>query len=362
MMEHSLFIFSVLILIVTFLPMTNVSYWWVRDLDFPRLQILIVSFLSLILSVLYFQTTVSFFTILILLVCVFIDLYRVAPYTFLFPKESAAFTNEESVGSFSLVTANVYINNSKSDALLEAISKVEPDLILLLEPDETFEKKCRVLEKTYKNHIKLPKDNTYGLLFYSKFKITNYKVEHLTDPEVPSIFAKLLINDDVVLHFVGLHPRPPRPNETDSDQRDGELMKASHYIEDHSSEPLVVAGDLNDVAWSHTTRLFKRTSKVLDPRVGRGMFNSFPTYFLPLRIPLDRVFHTSSLMLKSLKRLKDIGSDHFPIYVNFAILERKSEKQKAPSPDQSDHEERKTLNERGEKWEGPKSKPNKREE
>jgi len=42
-----------------------------------------------------------------------------------------------------------------------------------------------------------------------------------------------------------------------------------------STMPTVVAGDLNDVAWSHTSRLFCRLSRTIDPRIGRGFLNSF---------------------------------------------------------------------------------------
>ena len=342
--------------------MINASYWWVRGLDFPRLQLLLISLVLLILSFLFFEGVLSLITSFILIFCIATDVYRVAPYTRFFPKESISHTDQKSVGSFSLLVANVYVNNSNSDLLLKLISEVDPDVVLLLEPDSRFEKKCRSLEEKYKHTIKIPQDNTYGMLFYSKLKIIEHEIKHLIDPKVPSIFAKLQINSNESLHFIGLHPRPPRPSESHSDQRDGELMEASYFIEKHSDEPLIVAGDLNDVAWSHTTRLFTRTSQILDPRIGRGMFNSFPTYLPFMRFPLDHVFHTDSLMIKDLKRLGDVGSDHFPIYTSFAVLERESDEQEPAESDQDDVEERKELHERGEKWEGPFEEPDKEDE
>jgi endonuclease/exonuclease/phosphatase (EEP) superfamily protein YafD len=50
----------------------------------------------------------------------------------------------------------------------------------------------------------------------------------------------------------GLHPEPPSPSEADSSlPRDAELVMAGREIV-QSHRPALVAGDLNDVAWSHT--------------------------------------------------------------------------------------------------------------
>ena len=70
---------------------------------------------------------------------------------------------------------------------------------------------------------------------------------------------------------------------------------------------VVVCGDLNDVAWSFTTQLFLRLS-LLDPRRGRGPYNSFNAQSRLFRFPLDHVFHSNEFKLIDLRVLPEVGS------------------------------------------------------
>jgi hypothetical protein len=96
------------------------------------------------------------------------------------------------------------------------------------------------------------------------------------------------------------------------------LLTVAFEVRDFDG-PTLVFGDLNDVAWSPTTALFQAVSAMLDPRIGRGQFNTFHARWPWLRYSLDHIFVSNHFRLVSLKRLPYIGSDHFPILAEFAL-------------------------------------------
>jgi endonuclease/exonuclease/phosphatase (EEP) superfamily protein YafD len=136
----------------------------------------------------------------------------------------------------------------------------------------------------------------------------------------------------------GVHPEPPSPTEADSSlPRDAELLIVGRQVKGRDI-PTIVAGDLNDVAWSYTTRLFQKISTLLDPRKGRGMFNSFHAKIPLLRWPLDHVFHSDHFVLDDMRRLPAFGSDHFPVYVRLVLQPGADRLQQGPTADEEDAE------------------------
>ena len=109
-------------------------------------------------------------------------------------------------------------------------------------------------------------------------------------------------------------------------------------VEKHK-EPIVVMGDLNDVAWSHVTTLFRKVSGLLDPRRGRGFYSTFSARNWLMRFPLDYVFCSDHFGLVQMKRMPYNGSDHFAMSIHLQYDAALEAVQEAPKADAAEREE-----------------------
>jgi endonuclease/exonuclease/phosphatase (EEP) superfamily protein YafD len=173
----------------------------------------------------------------------------------------------------------------------------------------------------------------------SKLPLNAPVARFLVEDDVPSIYAAVQLRSGDWIDLYCVHPRPPKPNQ-DTEQRDAEILLVAKEVK-AKGRPAIVAGDFNDVAWSHTTRLFQRISGTLDPRVGRGMFSTFNANYPFIRWPLDHVFHSETFTLGELRRLSFIGSDHFSVFAVLCYEPQAPAQQKAPVAAESDRQEAK---------------------
>jgi len=209
--------------------------------------------------------------------------------------------------------------NRDATTLVQQIEQLRPDVVITLESDAWWETQLNAALTAYPHRVACALDNQYGLHIFSRLPLDNERIEYLVEPDVPSASAHVLLSDNTRVHLHVVHPRPPAPGEnTSSVERDVELLVLAREIET-LDVPVIVTGDLNDVAWSRTTRLFRRVSRLLDVRTGRGMFNTFNADYWFARWPLDHVFVSSHFRVGKIQRLEHIGSDHFPMYVELLL-------------------------------------------
>lgn len=329
-------------IIATALPLLPAKEWYVRVFDFPRMQILLLVFICLLAYLFkrYWHRNRDRFTIFGLAAACIYQVINIYPYTFVAPYQVQQ--SEQAVSAeaqLSVLVSNVYMDNQEYDRLIALIREKNPDLVLTLESDAIWQEALRPVTKGYPYKVEIPLKNTYGMHLYSKLPLHQPSVSYLLDEDIPSIKAYVELRNGSWVELHAVHPKPPVPTEdANSKKRDAEIVMVGKAVE-HSKYPVVVAGDFNDVAWSRTTCLFQEVSGLLDPRIGRGLFNTFHAHYPFLRWPLDHIFHSNHFKLLSIARLPAIGSDHFPIYISLSFEPDAKYEQPAPEADEDTQEE-----------------------
>jgi endonuclease/exonuclease/phosphatase (EEP) superfamily protein YafD len=354
---------SLALVFCTAVTLLSSDAWWIRVFDFPRIQITVLFMLILTgyaVLRLFGRLLIWEYALAGLVgVALIWQLIYIAPYTILYPKQMSDSLAEDDSNRISLLIYNVLYDNREVAALRDLIRDTNPDLILLSEPTQWWLEQLDSLEEEYPYTLFQPQENHYGKLLYSRLELIDPEIRFLIDPEVPSILTGVRLRSGTVVTLFGAHPRPPglkRPDSEndadskeeageenegereDSDMRDAELLSIAREVGELGDIPVIVAGDFNDVAWSRTTHLFQRTSGLLDPRVGRGFINTFNSRSRLMRYPLDHVFASRHFLLEDLRRLPDIGSDHFPILV-VLDYDPGAVSDEEPRPDTGDEQE-----------------------
>ena len=315
------------------LPLDN---WWVRGVEFPRIQIMFLG-LAAWLGMVIFWSDWQFGQWLLFIVlssALAFQLRMVLPYTILWKKEvlTAKDMPNGHAHQLKIMVSNVLTPNDETQKLVELVKDKRPDILITLETDKKWEKALNQIEANYPYTVKVPLDNLYGMHLYSKLELIDPEVKYLMIDDIPSIHTQLRLQGGQVIWLYCLHPMPPSPTEADkSTTRDAELLMVGKHIKENK-QTAILAGDLNDVAWSKTTRRFQRISGLLDPRIGRHFINTFHVKYPFLRWALDHIFHSACFTVVDIKRMPSIGSDHFPVMTTLQYDPEQASKQQSNAP------------------------------
>lgn len=313
-----LIVCSSMLLLFTVMSLIKNDYWTFRVFDYPRLQKFVLSAVCFTLLLIYREPDSWMYLVFIPLIgsnLVYLG-WLIRPFTIFSAKQVLRIENSRPDDQICVMISNVYQDNRNFKGCLSEVRRANPDVLLLLETDKAWDEGTKQLATTYKYSVKVPLENTYGMILYSKLELKNSTVEYMVEDGIPSIHTRVVLKSGREVQLYAVHPTPPVPNENPrSTERDKELLLVADLAK-ASELPVIVVGDLNDVAWSYTTELFLKMSGLLDPRRGRGFFNSFHAHYPFLRFPLDHAFISADFKLVGMKRLKNFKSDHFPIYIH----------------------------------------------
>ncbi|GEN29265.1 endonuclease [Halovibrio variabilis] len=332
---------AIALLLATLIARIELHWWLVRSFEFPRLQIACLALVTGIVAAIWVEPGPwRWVALLASAISLLIQSYYILPFTKLWPVQVKAASSNDADKTITLLIANVLTSNRQAQPLIDMIHQRQPDIVLTLESDQWWQNQLDpALAARWPHSVKIPLDNLYGMHLYSSLELNNTSVEWLIQDDIPSIHTRVTLASGDSVRLYAVHPRPPAPSESEESLwRDAELLLVGKKIH-QDPQPTLVAGDLNDVAWSRTTRLFCRVGGMLDPRRGRGLFSTFHAQYAMLRWPLDHIFVTEHFTLVDMQRLEYFGSDHFPMLATFCYRPSRQDEHENPEADTGEHNE-----------------------
>ncbi len=153
-----------------------------------------------------------------------------------------------------------------------------------------------------------------GMLVLSRFALTD--LGRAKDTTYTNLAVRVARPEHPFV-LVGAHPVNPEHG-LSSWLQDGQAL--AQLASAHTSEPLVVAGDLNATAEHLTLRELKARAGLTDTATGRGWHPTYPAdaWYPPL-IQIDHVLVSSAFTTTGLDTFAVAGTDHRGLMVQLAV-------------------------------------------
>lgn len=225
-----------------------------------------------------------------------------------------------------LLLSNVLTSNRDSAALARAIRELDPDLIALVEPDRRWFAALAPALAEYEARREVSSSGNFGIALYAR-GVMNVSVENLGST-LPTLVARVSLPPSsegvgpVPFDFVLTHPIPPMTAVNAASHR--RQLEAVAARVASLPGPVIVAGDFNTTPWSRSFARFLSATGLLDSRDGFGVHATYPVFGAwPMRIPIDHVLVSPSIGVLTRRVERDVGSDHFPIFVELNLPRRR---------------------------------------
>ncbi|MDB5385381.1 MAG: hypothetical protein JWM11_1027 [Planctomycetaceae bacterium] len=212
--------------------------------------------------------------------------------------------------SLSLISLNVYTANPNKADVVAYLRARQPDLIVVMEVDEPWERALDELKDDYPHRFIQPRHDNFGIGLLSKWPLQGERFVKFSDTDLPNIVATI-DHRGSAFQLVATHPLPPI-GAGYTRKRNAQLRELADFVK-KSPLPSIVAGDFNATPWSSAFREFVSRSQLRDSGMGRGVQGSWNAKSRLIRIPIDHVFVPQNVTVVRRVLGPDIGSDHYPV-------------------------------------------------
>ncbi len=222
----------------------------------------------------------------------------------------------EEASSLRALLLNVNTRHGDPERVKQVIQESEPDIVVLEEISEEWVEDLQWLIESHPHSVIRPRRDNFGIALFSKLPIEESEIVYIGGIGVPSIVATLDTGGSK-LCVIATHP-VPAINADYSKRRNDQLDSIPDYVP--SDSPVLLLGDLNTTPWNYYFKRLLKRSGLMDSSKGRGIQTSWPNNNRLLSIPLDHCLHSPDILVTQKQIGSDVGSDHYPVVVDFSIM------------------------------------------
>ncbi len=213
-----------------------------------------------------------------------------------------------------LMNVNTQMGDPKRVA--EAIRQIDPDFVVLEEVNPKWITDLADTLARYPHSQLTPRDDNFGIALLSRLPFQSSRTMYIGPAGAPSIIAEIETPQGKCA-VLATHPLPPIGGEY-AGYRNAQFVALSAEVR-KATCPVLLFGDLNCTPWSpHFARLLA-DSGLQDSTRGWGVQRSWPADSWLLRIPIDHCLHSPAIRITRREIGPDVGSDHFPLIVEFQL-------------------------------------------
>ena len=235
-----------------------------------------------------------------------------------------------------VLAINLDFKNSSHERTVSFINKSQPELLILEELSEGWEDGLRETLAKFPYFVRLRYSDVYStekniaqwfrdiwekhkmsIGLFSKLPFESEKLGHLEAYAMPYVMAQFKFNEKPFTLF-GTHLMSPIGS-VRSKVRNKQIDALIQQIQT-INQPTVLLGDLNITPWSPFFKDLIQKTGLKETRKKLGIYPTWPTGHVSMQIPIDHSLTSKGIMVHSFRLGPDIGSDHFPLILDFSPI------------------------------------------
>ena len=224
-------------------------------------------------------------------------------------------SHNASARTFSLDYANVDWQHESRTELANQLVDRDPDVVVLLEIARSELDNLHFVNR-YPYRANTMGFGPFGLVILSKFPFRGRALTEFGVDALPMILVDVELIDQKVVTLVALHLLPPQAEQAWYMNK-MMLRRLTTFLR-HEKRDFIVAADLNAGPMSTQVRRWKQIPDLKDAMHGFGLQKTWEVGSLLFHLTIDYVLYRGDLGVENFEVLPSIGSDHYPLWVEFS--------------------------------------------